>query len=84
VNARRLVEGIELMLGLRDADPGGSDYLEPFAWGRRFAAAWCGMSERQARTGIDRLKAEGVLVKAAELPSSRGRRSTPLYAIASA
>jgi hypothetical protein len=62
--------GYELLAGVRD----GQDPGEPMPFARRFAASWCGLSEHQAREGIEELQRLGVIVKVGEHASAAGRR----------
>lgn len=73
----KMASHVALMVALREVG-GGYVWSEPFAWARRFAAAYCGVSERQARGAIPALIELGVLEPAGEL-RARGRRPTPLY-----
>lgn len=57
--ARKVAEGFGLLLGIRNLTDGG-----PAPFTRTFAAAWCGIGERQAGDGITELLDAGVIHKA--------------------
>lgn len=65
--ARRVADGIGLLIGLRAplrTTPDGQEgwaQADPFPLARAFAAAWCGVSEKVARTGIAQLEALGLI-----------------------
>lgn len=58
-DAAAVARGALLLVGLRDGRWDG----EPFVLGRRFAAAWCGLTEHTARFAIEELLALGFLEK---------------------
>jgi hypothetical protein len=61
-SARAVYEGFLLLLGLRWRDPGLAG--EPAMFVLDFAAAWCGITESEAKDGRDWLRREGFLVVA--------------------
>jgi bifunctional DNA primase/polymerase-like protein len=62
LHVERVRAGFELLLRLRD----GQDPGEPMPFTRRFAVAWCGVSEDHARNGIAELKRLSVIEKTGE------------------
>jgi hypothetical protein len=73
VAAKRVADGISLFLSLREGKWGD----QPWTFTRRFAAAYCGLSEDIARLGIKELRTLGVieLVDELELGGSVARTS---------
>lgn len=61
-----VAEGWRLLVGLRDQRFGDS----PFVFARKFVAAWCGVSEQQARDGVEEIKRHALLVA---VPGQSGR-----------
>jgi Bifunctional DNA primase/polymerase, N-terminal len=57
--ARRVLTGFNLLLRVRWASAYGEP--APFTW--RFAAHWCGMSQKEAGAGLQELRRLGVIVK---------------------
>ncbi len=56
--ARRIAGGIGLFVGLRDPR---WPFSEPFPFARRFAMAYCGLSDDGARRGVAELEQRGLL-----------------------
>ena len=74
-NAYRVRRGFELLLGIREASEPGAG--TPFT--RRFAAVWCGLSERRARAGIAELERHRVIAKVGETRVPGQPRPVHLY-----
>lgn len=70
---RKVWEGFRLLAALREPNGG----LVEMPYSNRFAAAWCEVSFREARTAIAYLRSQRMLVQVGELSS--GARKTPLY-----
>jgi hypothetical protein len=68
-HVERVRGGFELLVQVRESRDAG----EPMPFARRFAADWCGVSERQAREGIAELKRLGIIKKVGEHPSGHGQ-----------
>lgn len=70
----RVFDGWRLLVGIRDEAIWGN---QPFAFARTFAAAWCGVTEKQARTGIADLEETGAAVRVST--PRRGSRKPVLF-----
>jgi hypothetical protein len=68
-NARIVGEGIYLLLGLRRERWITAD----FTWSRRFAQAWTGLTETQARAGLSELLRRHIVVRTGSARGARGR-----------
>ena len=56
--ARRVGEGLLLFVGLRNDEMWDE---QPFVFARRFATAYCGVTEDEARRGVEELERKGVV-----------------------
>lgn len=70
--ATRVAAGISLFLGLRDFGQWGT---QPWTFTRRFAMAYCGVSEDIARRGTAELRKHGVIVLVDALALGATRRA---------
>lgn len=61
--AQQARAGFELLVGLRWAD----GEHRPVAWAVRFAAAWCGLSHRDAQVATRALRGAGVVVESGRI-----------------
>lgn len=58
--AQKALEGVRLLLALRSQT---AWIDETFTFARRFCRAWCGLTDSEARAGVEELRARRVLVR---------------------